>query len=177
MYNLCRGDALYSAANSFEISFARNLGILRIYTLTFNTSRQQHLTYQKPAQTRTAARINHQNFVGRTSDSIIISPAAMAIQPSTLRRPLRIKTALPADMFATFYAEDGFYMYIVWLFQLPGLMLCAKLIEPLIGSVPAGDNFPLLKRLGNGAARFLEMGAVIEAAAPDIRGKVNEIVL
>ena len=59
-----------------------------------------------PKAISAAAKMNHQNSVGSTSDKMIMIPAKMAIQPNMPPLPLRKKTA-PLRIINSLYAESG----------------------------------------------------------------------
>ena len=56
-------------------------------------------------------------------------------------------------------------------------MLGSQLIELHIGAVPALADPAFRQSGGDGAARLLQVGAVVKAAASQIRGKFDKIIL
>jgi len=70
---------LYSVLKKDEKSFVKNRGNLKIYifitALPFH--HQQHRRHQHPQDISAAAKMNHQNSVGKTRDKIIITPIAI----------------------------------------------------------------------------------------------------
>ena len=56
-------------------------------------------------------------------------------------------------------------------------MLSAEGVQPLIRAVAAGHYFAVRHCLSDGAAGFLQVRAVVEAALADIRGEFDEVEL
>ena len=117
LYRICPLRHLYylrvNLAIRSEMNFRGSLNIKTLMSAPFPGILlfQRQRIYHTPRPIRAAARTNHQNSVGRTRDSIITTPAAIAVQPHILwELPLRRDDRPPRNVFSAFYAADGRFM-------------------------------------------------------------------
>ena len=139
----------------------------------------QHRISQTPSTISAMPSRNHQNALGRIIPRMIAAPSAMQMSPgsSHLRRHLPIKTTAFDRMLLHPMCEAVVLLLLVLFIFLPLRDALCDLIEPLVAAVALGGNLPCLKRGAHGAVRLLQMAAVRETAAADVRLKLAEGVL
>lgn len=77
---------------------------IQIFSYSFTPISYQQRIAHIPRAISAAAKINHQNSPGSTSEKIMTNPATSATQPKILRCPLRTTDRLP-QMYSVHYTR------------------------------------------------------------------------